>query len=209
MITNNLYPIFIKTVRRIVSGVRNKLDLFFVNLYLYLIGCKVGRDNHFLGFPDISMMPNTSITFGNNGCYVSRNSATALGVNHPLIIRTLYCGAKIFLGDKVGISGGSICAALNITIGNGCLIGADVTICDNDFHPINPSQRRNASIAYQNARPVIIGDNVFIGTKSIILKGVEIGENTVIGAGSVVVKSLPSNVIAAGNPCRVIKNIHE
>ena len=71
-------------------------------------------------------------------------------------------------------------------------------------HPIDVKER-NEGIEY--ARPITVGNNVWIGGNVVILPGVEIGDNVTIGAGSVVTKNIPSNVIAYGNPCRVIKNI--
>lgn len=73
-------------------------------------------------------------------------------------------------------------------------------------HPLDVGQR-NAGLEY--AYPVTIGDNVWIGGHSVILPGVTIGDNTVIGAGSVVTKDIPSNVLAVGNPCRVLRTITE
>lgn len=78
-------------------------------------------------------------------------------------------------------------------------VGANVTIMDGDAHQDDPRAGKNA--------PIVIEDNVWIGANATILKGVTIGRNSLIGAGSVVVKSIPENVIAAGNPCRVIKSL--
>lgn len=91
-----------------------------------------------------------------------------------------------------------------VTIGAGTLIGVNVHISDSDGHAMHPLKRRSGE---QQCAPVLIGQNVFIGSHVIILKGVEIGENSVIGSGSVVVKSIPANVIAAGNPAKVIKSL--
>lgn len=74
-------------------------------------------------------------------------------------------------------------------------------------HPIDPVERHIELIEF--AHEINIGSNVWIGANSVILPGVTIGDNTVIGAGSVVTKDIPSNVVAAGNPCRVIKKIKE
>jgi len=82
--------------------------------------------------------------------------------------------------------------------GNNVLCGANVTITDFDWH-----SSRYAS----ESRPVIIHDNVWLGLNVTVLKGVEIGGNSIIGANSLVVTSIPANVIAAGNPCKVIKSI--
>jgi acetyltransferase-like isoleucine patch superfamily enzyme len=127
-------------------------------------------------------------------------------VNHPVVLRTLRPGASIRIGAHVGISGGSICAADTVTIGDGTLLGANVTVADTDFHPINPHKRQESG-QHGASAAVAIGRNVFIGTNSIILKGVHIGDNAVIGAGSVVTKSIPADVIAAGNPCRPIRSL--
>ena len=70
-------------------------------------------------------------------------------------------------------------------------------------HPLNNAKRLKG---YEFAKPISIGSNVWIGGGSIILPGVEIGDNTVIGAGSLVSKSIPTNVVAFGNPCRVIRD---
>ncbi|MDY3920531.1 MAG: DapH/DapD/GlmU-related protein, partial [Hallerella porci] len=73
-------------------------------------------------------------------------------------------------------------------------------------HPIHPVSRRSM---YEYGIPVEIGNDVWVGGNSVILPGVKIGNNVVIGAGSVVTKNIPDNVIAAGNPCKVIRKITE
>ena len=98
----------------------------------------------------------------------------------------------------------AIVANKRITIGSRCRIGDGVAIFDSDFHQIDPSQRNEGDGL---VIPVTIGNNVWIGSRAMILKGVEIGENSVIGAMSVVVKSVPPNTVNAGVPCRVIRSI--
>ena len=88
-----------------------------------------------------------------------------------------------------------------IVIGDHVLIGPNVGLYTAN-HSLDP-QRRKAGYCY--ARPIVIGDNVWIGAGVHIMGGVTIGENAVIGAGSVVTHSIPANCIAAGNPCRVIR----
>ena len=90
-----------------------------------------------------------------------------------------------------------------IRIGERVMFGPAVTIATVG-HPINPELRE-----YMYCDPVTIGDNCWIGAGAIICPGVTIGENTVIGAGSVVTKDIPANVVAAGNPCKVIREIGE
>lgn len=111
----------------------------------------------------------------------------------------------IEIGDNVGASGVTIYARDSIKIGSNTRIGGNSKILDNDFHPVDPEMRLHASNENMKVRPIVIGENVFIGCNCLILKGTEIGDNTTIGAGSVVTGKIPANCIAAGNPARVIK----
>jgi acetyltransferase-like isoleucine patch superfamily enzyme len=174
---------------------------------LRLRGLHVGDACGFLGMPVVTRHPESQIMIGDGVRMISKTFATALGVSHPCVLRTLAAGATLRIGSRTGMSGGAICAAREVVIGSDCLIGADVVIADTDFHPLAPSHRRDSAAAYRAARPVVIGDNVFLGTRVTVLKGVEIGENTVVGAGSVVTGTLPANVIAGGNPCRIIRQL--
>ena len=90
-----------------------------------------------------------------------------------------------------------------VTIGDDCFIGPNVSIYT-ACHSTDPTERSKRK---EWAEPVSIGDSVWIGGNVIILPGVSIGDNVTIGAGSVVTKSIPDNVVAAGNPCRVIRKI--
>ena len=112
------------------------------------------------------------------------------------------CGVNIKPGKNVFIN--ACCRFQDqggIIIGDNALIGHNVTIATLN-HDYNPDNR--ASIT---PNPVKIGKNVWIGSDSTILPGVEIGDGAIIGAGSVVTKSIPANTIAAGNPARIIRNI--
>ena len=93
----------------------------------------------------------------------------------------------------------------HIYVGDKTMIGPNVTIAT-AAHPIAPELREKA---YQFNLPVHIGKNCWIGAGAVILPGVSIGDNTVIGAGSVVTKDIPANVVAVGNPCRVLREISE
>ncbi|MGQ4491168.1 sugar O-acetyltransferase [Streptomyces sp. SAS_281] len=90
-----------------------------------------------------------------------------------------------------------------ITIGRDCQIGPNVQLLT-PTHPVEPAPRRDKLEA---ARPITIGDNVWLGGGAIVLAGVTIGDNSVIGAGAVVTKDIPANVVAVGNPARVIRSI--
>ena len=93
----------------------------------------------------------------------------------------------------------------DIFVGNNVLFGPNVTVSAGT-HPIHPELRSKQA---QYNIPIHIGNNVCIGVNFVILPGVNIGDNSVIGAGSIVTKDIPSNVIAVGNPCRVLREINE
>ena len=123
------------------------------------------------------------------------------------------------VGDFTLLNGVLIMAEERIEIGSYCLMSWNVGIADSDFHPLDPAQRMQDALAlapyYENrpARPVLrtapvrIHDNVWVGMGAVILKGVEIGENSVVAAGAIVTKSVPPNVVVAGNPAVVVKQL--
>jgi acetyltransferase-like isoleucine patch superfamily enzyme len=168
-------------------------------------GARFGPGLRLYGLPVISMSLNSSIVLGCNVVLCSHSRFTALGVAHPVILRTIRESARIVVGNSVGLSGTVICAALSVEIGDECLVGANVQIFDTDFHALKPENRRfNNEIDQIASSPVLIGRNVFIGAGTIICKGVTIGDNAVIGAGSVVTRDIAAGLIAAGNPVVVI-----
>lgn len=173
-----------------------------------LQGVELGENVRFYGMPIISMVNGSHIRIGDRVVLCSDSRFTALGVNHSVVLRTLSSNAQIVIGSDCGISGGAICASINVELGSECLLGANVTITDTDFHSINPERRRfnNDSQAILST-PVKIQNNVFIGNGSVILKGVTVGENSVVGAFSVVTKNIPSNSISAGNPAKLIRSL--
>jgi acetyltransferase-like isoleucine patch superfamily enzyme len=125
--------------------------------------------------------------------------------SNPIMMRarsTFCCvapGARILIGSNVGISSASITAAIEVSIGEGTLLGADCLITDTDFHiPLGSHRWGNDVLA--GAAPVRIGKGCFIGARTIILKGVTIGDGAIVAAGSIVTKDVPAEYLAAGNP---------
>jgi acetyltransferase-like isoleucine patch superfamily enzyme len=162
------------------------------------------------GWPVVSLAPGSSVQLGARVVLGSSSRFSALGVGRPVVLRTLKPNASIEIGCDTGLSGAVICAAQRVSIGHSCLIGADVRIFDTDFHPLAPEGRRtNNNWADIGVAPVEIGNNVFLGTASIICKGVKIGDDAVIGAGSVVVSDIPAGGVAAGNPARVLRSLYK
>lgn len=92
-----------------------------------------------------------------------------------------------------------------VTIGDNVLFGPNVSLYTAG-HPIHPISRNSS---YEYGIPITIGDNVWLGGNVVVTPGVTIGENSVVAAGSVVVKDIPANVVAAGNPCKVIREIRD
>ena len=131
------------------------------------------------------------------------------------------CGGDCFMemtfranwGGKNLHFGNGVYANFNLTVvddgeifvGNKVMFGPNVTIATAN-HPIDPSLRADAM---QYNKSVHIGENVWVGAGTVIVPGVTIGKNSVIGAGRVVVKDIPENVVAVGNPCRVLREIGE
>lgn len=173
---------------------------YFPNVIkLLLWGIKFSKNIKFDGLIHIRKLPNSQIEIG-KGCYFSNKSRfNLIGINHSCIISTQTREAVVEIGENCGFSGTVIGAFKKIQIGNNVKCGANSTITDGDWHLDDP---RSAS-----PREIQIGNNVWIGANCIVLKGVTIGANSLIGANSVVTKSIPPNVIAAGNPCKIIRKI--
>ncbi len=189
-------------------GAVNRLWSKCAELRLRLAGVSVGRGCRFYGSPLVALFRGSNIRVGDRVVLVSKSSKTALGVNHRVILRTLAADAEISIGEDTGMSGGSICAARRVEIGSGCLIGANVTIVDTDFHAVDAIGRRHLSIPPPSeGDSVVIGDDVFIGTGSFILKGARVGKGAVVGAGSVVTGKVAEGTIVAGVPARMVRQV--
>lgn len=116
-------------------------------------------------------------------------------------------GAQLEIGDYTGLSGTTIYCSSKIIIGSHVNLGGNVFIWDTDFHPLNYLDRRIHKENQINSKPIIIGNDVFVGANSMILKGVNIGDRSIIGAGSVLTKSVPDDEIWGGNPARFLKKL--
>jgi maltose O-acetyltransferase len=113
-------------------------------------------------------------------------------------------GYNISIGNNFYANFGCVILDVNkVIIGENVLFGPNVQIYS-ATHPTDPALRLTFK---ELGKPITIGNNVWIGGASIICPGIKIGDNTTIGAGSVVTKDIPNNVVAAGNPCRIIKSV--
>ncbi len=189
----------IKKFNFIRYNILNFIISILESIYLKLIGVKLGDNSSFRGWPSFSLANNSSIQIKNNCRFNSRTTSNRIGINHKCMISTLSKGATLQIGAYSGFSGVSIGCFKKIVIGNNVMAGANVLITDSDWHLDDPR--------VSEPKSVFIGDNVWLGYGAVVMKGVTIGENTIIGINSVVTKSIPANVIAAGNPCKVIREL--
>lgn len=116
-------------------------------------------------------------------------------------------GATLTIGREVRISNSAIQCANSVTIGDYTMIGGSCKIWDTDFHSLDPKIRRETPNEGAKTAPIVIGNNVFIGGCSLILKSVNIGDNSIIAAGSVISKDIPANEIWGGNPAKLIRKL--
>lgn len=128
------------------------------------------------------------------GCYIEPPLHANWGGKHVHFGKSVYANFNLTLVDDS-----------DITVGDYTMLGPNVVLATAG-HPILPQLREQV---YQYNMPVRIGRNCWLGAGVIVLPGVTIGDNTVIGAGSVVTKDIPANVVAVGNPCRVLRPIGE
>ena len=158
--------------------------------------------------------PGSSICIGDDFVFTSGGSFNPLCRNIRGCIYTAYPSSRISIGDDTGLSSVCLWANTSITIGNHVKVGGDCIIMDTDAHSLDYLIRRSHDLTPDGYSvdgvsattvPIVIEDDVLIGTRCIILKGVTIGARSVIGSGSVVTKSIPPDSIAVGNPCTVIK----
>jgi acetyltransferase-like isoleucine patch superfamily enzyme len=153
--------------------------------------------SHFAGRPKFKLYPGTRVIIGSGCKFLSGHTDNLIGINRPCIITAHNQGTVVEIGENSGFSGTVIGAFAGVTIGRHVKCGANTLITDSNWHPEDPRSGE--------PRPVFIGDHVWLGVGSMVLKGARIGDNSVIGAGSIVTGEIPANVIAAGNPCKVIR----
>lgn len=183
--------------------------IFYYRLFFFLKGIKIGEKSVFCGKMTLVKGKKTTLKIGNYfTCFSSsyknplcRNIESSICVNDD---------AVLIIGDHVGISSVCIWSHKSIKIGNNVAIGGGSILIDSDCHSLNYRDRYDGKLDNLNkcSMDIVIDDDVLIGTSCIILKGVHIGARAVIGSGSIVTKDIPSDCIAAGNPCRIIKKIN-
>lgn len=180
-----------------------------LRLMLNLYGCSYGPNLTADGLPIIRMHRRGRLSFGRNCKLNSRLRSNLVGGCHPVILDCRYNGRIVF-GDNSGCSFAVLSSRSSIRIGNNVKTGGNVRIYDHDFHSLNPYARRGPErFSDIPTKPICIGDDVFIGANSIILKGVTVGDRAIIGAGSVVSCDVPADEVWAGSPARKVRDYRD
>lgn len=196
-------------ILHISSFLRRNFFLKWNKIKFKLMGINIGANPVLQNHIYIHKGKNATICIGNNFTFTSGGGYNPISRN---IEGSIYSenNSIIQIGDNVGISSACIWISRSLIIGNNVKIGSDTIILDSDAHSLNYIDRRDylKDQKYKNNKRIIIEDDVLIGARSIILKGVKIGARSVIGSGSIVTQDIPSDCIAAGNPCKIIKYIN-
>lgn len=204
------------TIVELYSSYRSRFYLHWNHFKFRMYGVEFGKNLSV--YNKVYILGSGKVKIGDDVVFTSGDSINPICRNIRGSIYTMTPESKVEIGDRVGLSSTSIWAKEKIVIGNDVNIGGDSIIIDNDAHPHDYIQRRllfrksqGEEIFYKTipTAPIEIGDDVWIGARCLILKGVHIGARSIIAAGSVVTKDIPSDVIAGGNPCKVIRHLHD
>ena len=191
---------------RLVQKIAIVFDWVRTFYLCWIWGVERGQNVRFSGKTIIRTRRAGEISLGSNVVMNSRVSANLVGLVNPTILDTRP-GGHIEIGDESGCSAVVISSAESVKVGRNCMIGGNVRIFDHDFHPLEWDARRGSQdMTKQRKRPVEIGDDCFIGTNAVILKGSKIGARSIVAAGSVVFGlDVPPDSLIKGNPAEIIE----
>jgi acetyltransferase-like isoleucine patch superfamily enzyme len=187
--------------------------LYYFNTICFRIYCRffsgnINIEKHVKinNWPILIHRSNAKMVLGNNVLLNSSNRNYHINMFAAVKLICDKPNAIISIGDNTRIHGSCIHAFERIEIGKNCLIAANCQIFDTSGHGTSHKERAESQ---GKSKPIIIGDNVWIGAGCIILPGVTIGDGSIVAAGSVVIKSIPENSIYGGNPAQFIRKIEE
>lgn len=204
---------FFAKILRIPRRLRTCFYVLWNRFVFWLNDVSFGKNMRVNNKFHIYKEPGSRLVIGDNFTFTSGEALNPLCRNIRGSIFLQFPDTVIEIGDDTGISSACLLAKQHISIGNRVKIGGDCIIMDTDAHNLDFRIRNGGErigkysydIFSAASAPVTIEDDVLIGTRCIILKGVTIGARSIIAAGSVVTKSIPPDCIAGGNPCKVIR----
>ena len=157
-----------------------------------------------IGRPLIDIRKGCKLYLGNGVILTSKSKGYHLNMPSPVKLFAYLPGAEIRIGDETGIAGSCVTAHRSVTIGKRCLIAANCQIMDNNAHDLSFPDVEKRRQSAGSCLPVVIEDDVWLGTNTVVLPGVRIGRGSIIGANSVVCSNVPPMVVARGNPAEVV-----
>lgn len=194
-----------RSLSKIMSLIRKLHSKVVLSELRKIKGLTIGKEVTIWGKPIIDVRNGGNIIIGDHVLLSSMNVGYHINMFGPVKLYADKSMAKIVIHEHTQIYGSCLHAFLSIEVGKRCLIAANSQIFDGNGHD---SAIKNGRINIcDDSKKIILEDDVWIGANSIILPGVTIGKGSIIGAGSVVTKDVPSMVMAAGNPLRIVKSI--
>ena len=198
----------ISSLFRMPAKMLAALSIYSNRLRFIAEGVKLGRNSRIRGWVKLVRKREAGIVIGDGFNFTSGLSINRISRSQTGCICAEE-GASITIGDNVGMSSPCLWSRNAITVGNNVNVGADCVIMDHDAHSLNYELRRVRADELGDiaSAPIMICDDVLIGTGCYILKGVTIGARSIIGAGSVVTRDVPPDEVWAGNPARFIRKL--
>jgi acetyltransferase-like isoleucine patch superfamily enzyme len=198
---------FLPKTYRLVRSVIRFLISKVVTVYLLLWGVKVGKNLCAYSLPLCRRRSSAKIEIGNNVVILNKLSENPAGITHPTVLAAVLPGAHLKIGNNVAMSGAILYCTKEIIVEDHVSFGAGAKVYDTDFHAINAFKRKEGKIEDVKRASVRICQGVWIGSNATILKGITIGARSVVGTNAVVTKNVPSDVVVAGVPAKVIKQL--
>jgi acetyltransferase-like isoleucine patch superfamily enzyme len=192
--------------RRLQAGI-DTLRLRVARHYLVSRGVRCGPRLEMRSLPLCSRHPLAHIEIGADVIILNKLQENPAGIVHPTVLVASSPGARLKIGNHVGMSGAIIFCTNEITIEDYVSIGVDCRIYDTDFHPLDAGMRRVRDRTAIASAPVRMCEDAFIGARAVILKGVTVGARSVVGAGAVVTRDVPPDTVAVGVPARAVATI--
>lgn len=210
-----MIKLFLARMLRIPRKLRKTFYIRWNRIVFWLKGAQFGKNMQVYNSIYLNKNPKATLSIGDDFVFTSGEAFNAICRNIRGCMFLPFAESVIEIGNNSGISSACLWAKSRITIGDRVKIGGDCILMDTDAHNIDFHVRGAGEIIGKFTKdsltatsdPIVIEDDVLIGTRCIILKGVTIGARSVIAAGSVVVKSIPADCIAGGNPAKVIRKI--